>query len=674
MAKPKMVLQKDDITCFLCQKAFRRKTELNMHREAVHEIDVQICKLCQKEFKNRKVLSTHLRDRHSQHTCKECKLDFESYKAKWHHIKAAHEETDRICNICGSMFEANYLMKRHMERTCSQRPLEKGRERKSNISSGKQDCPEGGYCEKCDNTFKTQKSFRMHKKLHTLSPTEAKCMICPAQYPYPAGLRRHYRNVHNVPKNHTSVLVPIIRGEGKVKKISGQRKACRNCGRDFNKTKMARHFKICRGKKEALPSVENILASALPLQSYIHKSTKYVEHVPPVKMPTTNTALENTTAHADVSINQDRITPQNPAQKEIALADICDVKADIATQTTFPDGDIQDVKGDQFYPEILYSSKSKGELAAELGLDDSAIKKLTRDQMLETLHEAILSELGTNWKSEEENQDNEENEKEELIKKDLISDWVEKTEQTGEKDKTTDNEVIDNSTNSKTQIEEPKGNSEFELKMLESENEEQNQANPLVQKQPQGKVKTEDAEKKRKSIHACEHCEATFSNLKHLNKHKAKSHKNRATKHFCNICNKSFMWLEKHKKTIHGIQDANTKQRPSLIHPCEHCEASFSNIKHFNKHMARSHKNKAKKHICNICNNSFTWLEKHQKTIHGVQEKLFCDTCGKEFNYKMLLLNHVRNVHEVTNDQCDQCSKICKNKPALQKHIKYNHS
>ena len=119
MARPKMVLQKDDITCFLCQKVFRRNTELNMHREAVHEIDVQTCKLCHKEFKNRKVLSTHHRDRHSKHTCKECKLDFDNYKEKYHHVKAAHEETDRICNICGSMFEANYLMKRHMERTCS---------------------------------------------------------------------------------------------------------------------------------------------------------------------------------------------------------------------------------------------------------------------------------------------------------------------------------------------------------------------------------------------------------------------------------------------------------------------------------------------------------------------------------------------------------------------------
>ena len=385
---PLTMAQKDDITCFLCQKVFRRKSDLNMHREAVHEIDVQQCTLCQKEFKNRKVLSVHFRNMHRKYTCKECKLDFENYKEKYHHVKAAHEETDRICNICGSMFEANYLMKRHMERTCSS---QRTRKREWNMRSGKLHSPEGGYCEKCDKTFKTLRSFQMHKNLHALSPTQAKCMICPAQYAYPIGLRRHYRNAHNVPKEHTWVLVPIIRQEGKEKMYIGQRKACKRCGKGFNKTKLARHTKICTAKKEAQPSVENILASALPLQSYIQKSTKYVEKVSVVKNPPTHTTLENTAlentalektalektaleniAHASTNSKQESIAPQNLAKTKIAVENISDVVADIATDKNTID---QDVKGDQFYPEILYSSKSKEELAAELGLDDAVINR-----------------------------------------------------------------------------------------------------------------------------------------------------------------------------------------------------------------------------------------------------------------------------------------------------------
>ena len=147
--------------------------------------------------------------------------------------------------------------------------------------------------------------------------------------------------------------------------------------------------------------MENILASALPLQSYIQKSTKYVEKVSVVKKTPTNTtpentalentalvntALENTalantalantalanTALANTNSKQESIAPQILAKTEIAVENISDVRADIAT-----DGNTihQDLEGDQFYPEILYSSKSKEELAAELGLDDSVINR-----------------------------------------------------------------------------------------------------------------------------------------------------------------------------------------------------------------------------------------------------------------------------------------------------------
>ena len=120
--------------------------------------------------------------------------------------------------------------------------------------------------------------------------------------------------------------------------------------------------------------------------------------------------------------------------------------------------------------------------------------------------------------------------------------------------------------------------------------------------------------------------------------------------------------------------DNTTKRNKPRSHPCKHCKISFSNKKKFNKHMSKNHKNSAAKYLYNICSKSFKWLKKHMQVIHEFQENHCCDTCGKEFNYKMLLSIHVRNVHEVTNDQCDKCSKICKNKPALQKHIKHNHN
>ena len=140
----------------------------------------------------------------------------------------------------------------------------------------------------------------------------------------------------------------------------------------------------------------------------------------------------------------------------------------------------------------------------------------------------------------------------------------------------------------------------------------------------------------------------------------------------------------KQEKPLKTDKSANTSTSTSASgpgrpmnksrHPCEHCGTPFSSQRKLNEHMTQKHKNSIRKHLCTICSKSFIWLQKHMQILHEPQENHCCDTCGKEFKYKMLLSNHVRNVHEVTGDQCDRCSKICKNRAALQKHIKYNHN
>ena len=79
--------------------------------------------------------------------------------------------------------------------------------------------------------------------------------------------------------------------------------------------------------------------------------------------------------------------------------------------------------------------------------DDLVSQRLTRDQMLETLHEAILSELGCDLKTEKTNQDNVENQP---TDKGAFSDCAEITD---EKDSTTEKEMIDDSRNAPKQIE-----------------------------------------------------------------------------------------------------------------------------------------------------------------------------------------------------------------------------
>ena len=86
---------------------------------------------------------------------------------------------------------------------------------------------------------------------------------------------------------------------------------------------------------------------------------------------------------------------------------------------------------------------------------------------------------------------------------------------------------------------------------------------------------------------------------------------------------------------------------------------------------------KEKNFICEICSSDFTTkaiLKNHIKNIHETPEAKQCGECGKHFKYRSLLYNHVTTVHENKKESCMYCQKQCKNKTALRKHVKHNHS
>ena len=357
-----------------------------MHRKTVHVYDFQSCNACGKEFKNGIHLGTHLKNIHGKeaHACKECKKEFKTYRTMRHHIVIAHEDNlDRICHICGVLYESNYAMKKHMKSICSQRPSK----RQTHIVNGKQDCSEGGYCKDCDKTFKTTRSFHMHKTTHILGPS--KCCLCLFTCSDSTSLRKHFRNAHNIDKEDAQILVPTVRWDDKIETFKGVRATCKNCGKDYSKDKKSRHLRFCTRERKEQASVESILAAALPSKKHETSADSKIER-------------------------QEHEKEWQEKKKEIAEADIKDVETD----QPFPlvlykikskeenerelVADVKDVEADQHYPQILYNSKSKEELALELGLDYSVHKNLTRDQILESLLEATLAEPGNDMNNEEE--------------------------------------------------------------------------------------------------------------------------------------------------------------------------------------------------------------------------------------------------------------------------------
>ena len=103
----------------------------------------------------------------------------------------------------------------------------------------------------------------------------------------------------------------------------------------------------------------------------------------------------------------------------------------------------------------------------------------------------------------------------------------------------------------------------------------------------------------------------------------------------CQICNQEFdqISLEVHVATFH--QNDNNK--------CEICEKVFKSQNIFKKHFRTVHGNKGKIITCNICTKTFQsqmQLNIHVKTVHGICEDYKCESCGKSFSSRLMLMKN----------------------------------
>merc|ERR1719362_36575 len=58
---------------------------------------------------------------------------------------------------------------------------------------------------------------------------------------------------------------------------------------------------------------------------------------------------------------------------------------------------------------------------------------------------------------------------------------------------------------------------------------------------------------------------------------------------------------------------------------------------------------------------------KVKQNVH-LKKSLFCEICGRSFNYKNTLSNHIKTTHKVSENQCDLCGKIYATERKLKLH------
>ena len=166
----------------------------------------------------------------------------------------------------------------------------------------------------------------------------------------------------------------------------------------------------------------------------------------------------------------------------------------------------------------------------------------------------------------------------------------------------------------------------------------------------------------------CDECGKYYFSKRALYIHKSIVH--RGEKPFCckvNDCNQRFPLESKlgdHKRKEHGY--------PKLKCKAEDCGLEFSVFKEL-----KSHQNTHQTIIeCDECGKSLTQrgLQQHKKFVHQKVKPVECEMadCGKKFNFKSHLGDHMRMVHGFAKLKCNvgECTAEFMSDAVLMKHKK----
>lgn len=145
----------------------------------------------------------------------------------------------------------------------------------------------------------------------------------------------------------------------------------------------------------------------------------------------------------------------------------------------------------------------------------------------------------------------------------------------------------------------------------------------------------------------CDICQKTYPNQALLDKHKAKHEIN-----MCFVSEQSFtndMYLLEDNMVDHTeeVEIKSEDVTPALQLQCTYCSLTFEKQRSLSMHM-RKHRNKNEK------------------------KEFICDTCGKKFHMKHLLMRHVAMHSEVKPYKCEKCSKTYARRDRLMSHM-YTH-
>ncbi|KAJ0184400.1 hypothetical protein K1T71_000823 [Dendrolimus kikuchii] len=172
----------------------------------------------------------------------------------------------------------------------------------------------------------------------------------------------------------------------------------------------------------------------------------------------------------------------------------------------------------------------------------------------------------------------------------------------------------------------------------------------------------------------CAICGARFRTRSQIKHHHLKHSTEK--KYYCVECDTRFKTaqaLKTHlKKSIKHIDIE------SLRYPCLRCEKRFNTEAALSHHTLVQHEG-VRGHRCEECGAALATANSLNKHIHSVHKgkraeaKHVCDTCGKAFRGKSVLVNHVRTHTGEKPFECTYCGRKFGQRTAMRTHVNFIH-
>jgi len=186
-----------------------------------------------------------------------------------------------------------------------------------------------------------------------------------------------------------------------------------------------------------------------------------------------------------------------------------------------------------------------------------------------------------------------------------------------------------------------------------------------------------------RKIYDCQFCKLQYLSVKRLAVHLSKKHSDQNSDGKCLLPNQDFKGSHKmcpickelfHSRTL-MMKHYTSKHPEGKIYDCLVCNEQYLSLNGLNTHMFSSHERKTNELGCSYCGRDFDSkdeLKNHILTDHK-DKKYKCSMCDVSTRSQIGLLNHIESVHEGKRHQCPTCGEVVETISKLESHVALKH-